>query len=78
AKAILDLSTPIDIIDPPKDIVTISWYYHHDNSQPSLAELTKRNDSAGNTSIIVEDIEYNSYNNNYKTSIKDAKNGLVK
>ncbi|WP_043024511.1 hypothetical protein [Francisella tularensis] len=77
-KAILDLSTPIDIIDPPKDIVTLSWYYQHDNSQPSLAVLTKRNDSAGNTSIIVEDIEYNSFNNTYKTSIKDAINGLGK
>ncbi|MBD5784356.1 hypothetical protein IFN73_10755, partial [Francisella tularensis subsp. holarctica] len=75
-KAILDLSIPIDIIDPQKDIVTLSWYDQHDNSQPSLAVLTKRNDIAGNTSIIVEDIEYNSFNNNYNTSIKDAINGL--
>ncbi|MDE4994850.1 hypothetical protein NAH09_13055, partial [Francisella tularensis subsp. holarctica] len=44
----------------------------------SLAVLTKRNDSAGHTSIIVEDIEYNSFNNNYKTSIKDAINGIGK
>ncbi|APC92198.1 hypothetical protein BBG19_1470 [Francisella sp. MA067296] len=75
-KAILDLSIPREVVDSPANIVALSWYYQHDNSQPSLVVLSKRNDSAGNTSVIVEDIEYENFNNTYRASVKDAINDL--
>ena len=71
-KAILDLSTPIEVVDSPANIVALSWYYQHDNSQPSLVVLSKRNDSTGKTSVIVK------FNNIYRASVKDAINGLGK
>jgi len=77
-KAILDLSTPVEVIDAPKSIAAVSWYFLKNNTEPSLAVLATRYDDDGNASIIVEDIEYDTLTDNYKTSIKDVINSLGK
>ncbi|WP_191092327.1 hypothetical protein [Francisella sp. SYW-2] len=74
SKAILDLSTPCKIINTPKDIAALSWYYQLDETQPSLVVLSTRRDSSGSMSIIVQDVEYDESNSRYTVLIKDIIN----
>ena len=75
-RAVFDLSNPIRIIDAPKNITRVSWYYLKDNVEPTLAVLVTRYDEDGNATVVLEDIEYDPLTNSYKASIKDTINSL--
>ncbi|MED7787661.1 hypothetical protein [Francisella sp. 19X1-34] len=75
-KAALDLSTPVEVLDPPSNIAAISWYFEKDNAEPSLAVLITRRDSDDSLAVIIEDLDYDPLQDIYSVSIKDSINGL--